>query len=533
MRQRNRIVIKRISAFFIVLSLLAGCLMTAAAAEPPVPEGAVLPEWYSFPEDALSLFNDSRSVGLPYYIDVYGPLKGRFLYDLFEANGSHGLCYGISFAEGAILADDPGLASFHTPDGAEYGAVNELKKGSVSDAYGLTLSDIIKYVYVSQASAEVADNYRLTKNDPEGLRAAVYDFVYHGGPPVAVGLLGNFASHEVLAVGLLGDEDVVISDSNDPSRLYVLDFMGAEWEYRCGGYTWRSGSADFDYCTDILSVIGRLSGEAVVSDPSYTYNETEENDAVTDIYVSDYVCYDLDRMLLMVPDDFDYTPKEIASHVGFGDSTYFDVNYDFDYLWADAEQAVVTMNESQDPRTLVIMGNKEGIMTSVLPGHIAAVTAADDSPSLLLKGDDGQEVLFAGFRLDENDELEFLLIGGVFDGDEVFTISEDGLLYVSGLRSVTAVVETMSGRQSESVTSVGGEMLIGGDIASGVDLTLLGDADGDGRVTSSDARITLRCSVKLENVADYDALACDYDMDDSVTSADARLILRRSVGLRD
>ena len=119
------------------------------------------------------------------------------------------------------------------------------------------------------------------------------------------------------------------------------------------------------------------------------------------------------------------------------------------------------------------------------------------------------------------------------DGDEVFATTDDGQLYVSGLRSVAAAVENMVGQQSEIVTSAGGELLLSGDLTSGVELTLLGDADGDGRVTSSDARIALRCSVKLENIVNYDFLACDYDMDDSVTSADARLILRRSVGLRD
>ncbi|MBR2414643.1 MAG: MBL fold metallo-hydrolase [Clostridia bacterium] len=59
----------------------------------------------------------------------------------------------------------------------------------------------------------------------------------------------------------------------------------------------------------------------------------------------------------------------------------------------------------------------------------------------------------------------------------------------------------------------------------------IGDADGNGILTSADARLALRHSVDLENL-DADALiAADADNDNAVTAADARLILREVVGL--
>ena len=62
-----------------------------------------------------------------------------------------------------------------------------------------------------------------------------------------------------------------------------------------------------------------------------------------------------------------------------------------------------------------------------------------------------------------------------------------------------------------------------------------GDVDGDGKITSADARLALRRSVKLEDYPEGSApyLACDADGDGTVSSADARLILRASVGLED
>ncbi|MBQ6065963.1 MAG: BMP family ABC transporter substrate-binding protein [Clostridia bacterium] len=60
---------------------------------------------------------------------------------------------------------------------------------------------------------------------------------------------------------------------------------------------------------------------------------------------------------------------------------------------------------------------------------------------------------------------------------------------------------------------------------------IAGDVDGDGNVTSADARLALRASVKLETLSEDAAKAADADRDDKITSADARLILRASVKL--
>ena len=59
----------------------------------------------------------------------------------------------------------------------------------------------------------------------------------------------------------------------------------------------------------------------------------------------------------------------------------------------------------------------------------------------------------------------------------------------------------------------------------------LGDVDGDGYITSADARLALRASVKLDPLSDEQKAAADVDQDTYVTSADARLILRASVKL--
>ncbi len=62
-----------------------------------------------------------------------------------------------------------------------------------------------------------------------------------------------------------------------------------------------------------------------------------------------------------------------------------------------------------------------------------------------------------------------------------------------------------------------------------------GDVDTDGKVTSADARLSLRAAVGLVTVSGsyLRTVIMDVDADGILTAADARLILRASVGLEN
>ena len=64
-------------------------------------------------------------------------------------------------------------------------------------------------------------------------------------------------------------------------------------------------------------------------------------------------------------------------------------------------------------------------------------------------------------------------------------------------------------------------------------LGTVGDLDGDGNITSADALLILRASVKLENFTDIQNKLADADNDGNISSSDALLVLRHSVGLKD
>ena len=62
---------------------------------------------------------------------------------------------------------------------------------------------------------------------------------------------------------------------------------------------------------------------------------------------------------------------------------------------------------------------------------------------------------------------------------------------------------------------------------------IVGDANGDGKITAADARITLRISAKLEKIESYKRPLSVFDAtgDNKITAADARKILRVSAKL--
>ena len=62
---------------------------------------------------------------------------------------------------------------------------------------------------------------------------------------------------------------------------------------------------------------------------------------------------------------------------------------------------------------------------------------------------------------------------------------------------------------------------------------VLGDVNGDGRITAADARLALRASAQIEVLTAEQALAADVDLDGKIIAAEARNILRYSALLID
>ena len=69
------------------------------------------------------------------------------------------------------------------------------------------------------------------------------------------------------------------------------------------------------------------------------------------------------------------------------------------------------------------------------------------------------------------------------------------------------------------------------DLAAAEKTYLYGDADTDGALTAEDARVALRCAVRLALCDELQAILADVDSDGRITPADARKILRAAIKL--
>ncbi len=83
----------------------------------------------------------------------------------------------------------------------------------------------------------------------------------------------------------------------------------------------------------------------------------------------------------------------------------------------------------------------------------------------------------------------------------------------------------------EEITAAREETTAENAILPVFDESKMGDIDEDGKLTASDARIILRCSVELEEISEYIKLHGDFDKDGIISSDDARTALRIAVGL--
>ncbi len=122
-------------------------------------------------------------------------------------------------------------------------------------------------------------------------------------------------------------------------------------------------------------------------------------------------------------------------------------------------------------------------------------------------------------------------------------VSGNDIVADNGIKAEKLLTQASTGSVIKKLT---GEVLGSGE-AVGTGMTLIfadgtkkeivvsGDADGDAKITSADARFALRAAVGLDECDEKTAFykAANVDIADKLSASDARLILRASVGLED
>lgn len=106
---------------------------------------------------------------------------------------------------------------------------------------------------------------------------------------------------------------------------------------------------------------------------------------------------------------------------------------------------------------------------------------------------------------------------------------------VSASGAKTAVVINADGEILENDAAVPNGAYLAtmyeGFVVDKVQFCVMEDVNCDGKVTAADARLTLRCAAKLENLQGVVKIAADMNLDNKITAADARIIIRKAAKL--
>lgn len=505
---------------------------------------AEYPSWYKFESDRFSFNNIVETVPERFYTDMFGMMKGRQIYGMYESGRAHGLCYGLSLACASFFAEQDAVRSYRSFDDRPYERIVDLKKGSLSDDSGISLESYIKYCYAFQASCYTCEAYFENVNQFDALRQAVYEFVHNNGAPVIIGLLGQPVSHEVLAVGLSG-EDIVVNDSNAPDDLQVIDFTGNSWTYECAGFSWNNKKADMDFSTDAVSVFHFVNSSAGNTEaPSgYLYSSFEEDLAFSDIFIRTDERVDRDKLLVLFSgDDFFCNESENLSELGSADVSVADQSYDMNFYWLQDGHILSGENFGDETVILSAFLNNIGVSVFVYPGEKIRLALSDESGILVdyigKNGDAADVVLHS---LDHDGHWVNCIIKGTMKDHHIRFSGFPEALSVIGLDKMEFALtgeafgeadRGFSPDAKDLTLSFSPQELLSGLSVFPVDKPyIMGDCNSDGQVTSADARLALRSSVGLSLPENFSFEKCDVEINGYINTADARLILRNSVGL--
>lgn len=171
--------------------------------------------------------------------------------------------------------------------------------------------------------------------------------------------------------------------------------------------------------------------------------------------------------------------------------------------WICLDYAIRTASNTDVLSTLSLTANKK----SVIPGETITWTAKTDS---------SEEKLFYSFDIYVDGEL-------IYSGDYQSDTSVSCTAYTSGTYQARVTVKDTKNNEAEIYSDP--------TVCRLLTAPEIGDVDGNGRITSADARYALRAASKIEELSEESRLRADVDGNGKITSADARIILRKAANI--
>ena len=160
--------------------------------------------------------------------------RAKTVYDWDIGNG--GVCFGMSTTVGLLNASSK-------PNADTFGKslISQLQKSDYASDLGLSLSDFIEALHVSQVAYSMKESSGLSN---------LVQAVREGGvaQPVIVCIRGPGGGHALVGYGVTSSGSVRVYDSNWPGQERTVSINGSSWSYKLwDGLTWNSSNGKITY----------------------------------------------------------------------------------------------------------------------------------------------------------------------------------------------------------------------------------------------------------------------------------------------
>ncbi len=406
---------------------------------------------YDFNRDRYHFRNFEGTISEDIYKDIYGKEKGQILFDKYETE-PHGLCYGMAVTTGSLLSDIPHVNSFIRLLGP-CDAIRDINKGTLCyDLNGISAKQFIRYGHATQFSVEAETSF----GNCQEIYDKVAEYVSQNGAPVTISLKEyqynreesiweQSFGHRVLAVGLSGDNGIIVDDSNFDTKQTIFferDDSGKftnEWHY--SAYSQTNGDNVFDptvgrcgrigYSTDVILPYLVLSANATLNYP----DTSEENEDSTATFSIDPI--DTEYNLIAVTSDHyaitdsNHTLREIQTP-----ELEEDRNPDNTTVyWADNAENVTVSDVLGAGNKVAVAGNAITISAAVEEGSDVFLTAnekANDKSVGINTPQNEPFTMMFGAENDAGERVSIVIAGTPEEANTIAVKTESGIA-VSGI----------------------------------------------------------------------------------------------------
>lgn len=457
--------------------------------------GPQFPDGYNFDTDRWHFGNENRIIDRGIYESVFGPIKGKQIWEQKSywqkiTQIEPGVCYGMAFSTAAFLNNKPSVSIFidnfinHLID-VNYGSSCLIPQIVGNKTISSTAAKIISQYHVAQYSSINKVKYPCDCNK---LYHAVYDYVYNNGEPVVIYLNnleghwgdGSFRDvkqsnnkHAVFAIGLKGNDTILINDSNYPNKITELKLNRDEsgkltngWSYK--GYKcadWIDDDALFNQYADEqlanhnFDLIGMVGGTEF-------YNELYNVLTIPGYYL------DSDKLLLSVAGQSailsNLTMYKIPND-DVGSISDNSSSQDSSLFWVENNQKdkINITNNSEEKKEYSLLGNTSGVTVRIDPNVSADIYVEDlehNSVSIL---NGNQTIIEVSFSIAVDDEFKEINISGEGAGDKAIITKKETGLQISGLNNLQI---SISENEDDTISSLDIDVTDGRDVNVSVDL---------------------------------------------------------------